>query len=775
MSQARSPIDATARPDVGPSADPVVAPSVRAPLRTVVWALSSPDITPRLARTARIIGTVSGWVAWGVSTLEVIDQLVESDLGRTGLTLTLLFLVLDAVPMILATVWTLQDDPGARAALASHVALCVLAAMIAPAVWRLGPSSRYPPASHIVIMAVAMSWCCLRWQTAASLILLDCLGIGLFLSARSGPMAWLDAVPNALLALMATSAWVAIVMHLRDADREATASLGASLTLVRSRARSAESHRWDAVIHDHVLGALGTAARAVDEIGDRASRILAGQALDAIDRGFEAGRRRSLAEELSATAERLGLSARIDITGDPPDAVRDSFVIAAAEAVTNVARHSGVDEVVISGRFTPRWGRLRIEDHGRGFDPGQVPDERRGLRGSVRASMEVVSGRSHVVSRPGRGTTVLLSWDAEHATPRPTLSRSFRTMVVLLGLYLAVQLLEGVLHADLVRSMPVFVAGAAILVALVIHTMTTARIGVTKAIVIMSLTVDIQVVLLVNLQPGLPPGFQEWFIGFGIGIFGPLCWRRRSIWCPLGPSLAWPVTTLVAGWLSGQGPLDLFLTRASSFVLPAILSFAAVWVARSSDAALATIQSSRSRTLRDTALRARAEAEREEASRRLTQISAEPLDMLSQLASGAPLTDDVKRRCALLEASTRDHLVASAVMSPQVTGEVRRARERGVVVALTSTGGPSGEPAEAFDLFRRAVVAIVGAAPEGARVTARWHPESTSSMGTVLVDRPVPTDLPMHAEVPCEEVGTVLADVEVTDLDTRVTLHHRSS
>jgi anti-sigma regulatory factor (Ser/Thr protein kinase) len=87
-----------------------------------------------------------------------------------------------------------------------------------------------------------------------------------------------------------------------------------------------------------------------------------------------------------------------------------SAVLAAVEeCLSNVARHAGVDEAeVVINRQADDLVAL-VVDHGRGFDPDQVPDDRLGLAESVRGRILDLGGSVTLWSRPGAGTTVMLT------------------------------------------------------------------------------------------------------------------------------------------------------------------------------------------------------------------------------------------------------------------------------------------------------------------------------------------------------------------------------
>jgi len=93
-----------------------------------------------------------------------------------------------------------------------------------------------------------------------------------------------------------------------------------------------------------------------------------------------------------------------------PASVALALVRALREALTNVERHAGVGEAELSARGTGRGVLVVLDDAGRGFDPGEVPSLRRGIRGSVVERLAAVGGRALVTSSPGAGTSVRMVW-----------------------------------------------------------------------------------------------------------------------------------------------------------------------------------------------------------------------------------------------------------------------------------------------------------------------------------------------------------------------------
>jgi signal transduction histidine kinase len=84
------------------------------------------------------------------------------------------------------------------------------------------------------------------------------------------------------------------------------------------------------------------------------------------------------------------------------------LVLAAREAMTNAAKHSGADEISVFVDAAPGRVALYVRDRGSGFDPEAVAADRKGISESIQGRMERVGGTATVVSTPGEGTDVEL-------------------------------------------------------------------------------------------------------------------------------------------------------------------------------------------------------------------------------------------------------------------------------------------------------------------------------------------------------------------------------
>ncbi|CAM3321269.1 sensor histidine kinase [Kibdelosporangium persicum] len=93
-----------------------------------------------------------------------------------------------------------------------------------------------------------------------------------------------------------------------------------------------------------------------------------------------------------------------------PAVVAVALCRGAREALTNVVRHAGVDVAEIAVEHVGGVVRVRIRDHGRGFDPARSGGHGYGVTGSLVERMARLGGQAVVTSAPGQGTEVVLEW-----------------------------------------------------------------------------------------------------------------------------------------------------------------------------------------------------------------------------------------------------------------------------------------------------------------------------------------------------------------------------
>jgi signal transduction histidine kinase len=86
-----------------------------------------------------------------------------------------------------------------------------------------------------------------------------------------------------------------------------------------------------------------------------------------------------------------------------------ALLAAGKEGTVNAAKWSGAPVVSLFAEVEPDKVTLFVRDRGQGFDPTEVPADRRGIAESIRARMARHGGAVAVRSRPGAGTEVELT------------------------------------------------------------------------------------------------------------------------------------------------------------------------------------------------------------------------------------------------------------------------------------------------------------------------------------------------------------------------------
>lgn len=107
---------------------------------------------------------------------------------------------------------------------------------------------------------------------------------------------------------------------------------------------------------------------------------------------------------------RMGLEVSWHGTGQVllPTDVLDAFLLALAECLENVRRHSGVTEAHVTITEDETMVRAMVTDSGVGFTLDDVDSARLGFKESVVGRLKEVGGKARLFSAPGSGTTVVL-------------------------------------------------------------------------------------------------------------------------------------------------------------------------------------------------------------------------------------------------------------------------------------------------------------------------------------------------------------------------------
>jgi len=193
------------------------------------------------------------------------------------------------------------------------------------------------------------------------------------------------------------------------------------LDLLNDRSRIARD------LHDQVIQRLFGAGLSLQSIAGRASGAVREAILEQVDvvdaaiseirtvifalsataRGPEESVRHRLLDLVTEAGAILAAPPRISFAGPVDLLIRDSLAVdvtaVVREALSNVARHAEASQVEVDVSIVDAELRVRIDDDGVGFDPGERVSGTVNL--AVRA--EELGGRCTIQTRPGGGTRVL--------------------------------------------------------------------------------------------------------------------------------------------------------------------------------------------------------------------------------------------------------------------------------------------------------------------------------------------------------------------------------
>lgn len=207
------------------------------------------------------------------------------------------------------------------------------------------------------------------------------------------------------------------------------ASIGRAYRAERQASEIEAQRRQGArLLHDTVLATLtllahsgvGVAPEALREQAADDARLLRQLRLGATPTPLSSGvynlegvQKTVLGTTLESVKERfgrMGLEVAWHGTGELhlQAGIRDAFLLALAECLENVRRHSGVSEAHVTITEDEAMVRALVTDSGVGFVLDEVKPGRLGFDESVVARVTEVGGRARLFSSPGSGTTVVL-------------------------------------------------------------------------------------------------------------------------------------------------------------------------------------------------------------------------------------------------------------------------------------------------------------------------------------------------------------------------------
>lgn len=624
-----------------------------------------------------------------------------------------------------------------------------LAFMVQPA-----GSADYSPLNYALMASALIAG--FAFRTAPGLLV---VGVSLALRTieRGGVVGYLQAsaetltdlslflLPFVVLALFTARVNESAILAAELADASAVAETGEATVEGQSY--------FDRLLHDKVLGAL----RCAVDGNSAGAASLASEALvsfDALDLPRNAPYRSDSVDAVAIVtdhARRVGVALTVVPihdpwpSGEPGRALR----IASNEALSNVARHTPGRRATLSATRIGDSYRVEITDDGPGFDPGSVPGEHRGLELSLRLPIESIGGQVSFTRGPGGGTLIAITVPTGlHATGSParttwtrwwsgTVARdSLIAMWPILALStLGFEITAILYRSDAVSPLVTMLGMAVIIVVpLALHRFQHSD---RWLLALTAVTVIVWAAEFWNIADPSVADWRLWFVGsFNITLGFLTVYRGR----------AWALTTFGATALLGFSALALrgvhFLPAVVSCYQSLLVILMVSWIMRQLTGAANLIVEQRLRYEDVSKAAERASMIQAEIVRRQRGLEPGVVPMLRELAAKHPLDEERRWRCAELMRATRDELVASTLLTPELVAAIAEARGRGATVTIVGTCDPSH--AAPLDDFRHAALLLLRAARRGDVLTLRWGPYLTEYATAVLTGEGADTIAPSN-------------------------------
>ena len=224
-----------------------------------------------------------------------------------------------------------------------------------------------------------------------------------------------------------------------------------------------------------------------------------------------------------------------------------------------------------------------------------------------------------------------------------------------------------------------------------------------------------------------PHPIELWPSGMSTTILVFMCVRGRTgyAWCGMILMLG-----VVALWAHLTGPgagygLGLTIASVGPVLMGTVFGYTIRPLARS-------IYLLRARSMQRIAAESAAAAALEERDTRLGSLDASARPLLTRIVSGAPLDENERIECGLLEARLRDGVRAPVLQAPEIENAAAGARRRGVEIVMLDDHAMDSASSEVRRDVYREVVDVLDSARTGS-VTVRVLPPGRSAMVTMLV------------------------------------------
>jgi signal transduction histidine kinase len=186
----------------------------------------------------------------------------------------------------------------------------------------------------------------------------------------------------------------------RRIGQEVHDTMGGAITLLKLTL-----YKMQAAVNEPARPLLEEVDEIVDELADEVTMLSCTLRPAILD---EVGLAAALESYFELYTRRANIRVNFGLDGAQgrfPETVETTAYRIVQEALTNVARHAGVDEVRVTMEVETDVLRLRIADHGCGFDAKRLAQESTGVLGMQDRAF-LAGGTLTIDSSPGNGTVI---------------------------------------------------------------------------------------------------------------------------------------------------------------------------------------------------------------------------------------------------------------------------------------------------------------------------------------------------------------------------------
>ncbi|WP_054815108.1 sensor histidine kinase [Nocardia arizonensis] len=546
--------------------------------------------------------------------------------------------------------------------------------------------------------------------------------------------------------------------------------------------RRYEREQW-ALLHDTVASTLLMVGHGAVTDSDRVAEQ-ARRDLDVLGAGVPI-EDEAESRDLVATLETLAKQCRtpVVIEGLPSLPVRSEIAhclsAATREALTNTDQHAEATEV----RINVERRRLTVSDNGSGLAANT--GQRHGVRRSILGRLRDIGGDAVLLSEPGRGTRVTMTWpDAPPPPQRPTddvpvaaqgVRRLADHIVYVLVAYIGVDIIvqqsqipSGTPPAWPIDLLLIGIVAVAMITSIAVPVRSTAATAILMAKVVVG-----SIVFGFLLPPDQVLGTGNWAIGASGWCIVALGLRHRLALSVIGLSVWWGATCAVALLHADAGNVVRILGLHSSSVF--LLQLLAAWFGASLDRVIQRAAQTNRAYAEALAATAVARILKEQCRTQYRELFESFAPLLRALADGSRSPHDPQVRAEarneyaqlrrlLDQADSYDHPVVADLLPA-----IRSAERRGTTVAVEVTAAPRAPADEVHaHILATARMLLQRSASKVRIVLTDDSDETTISILVSGVEAGAAAGVDEHSDL-------VRTDIDITDNLIWVRLHYSSA